>query len=99
MRRHTGKTNNGSRQLVTPNTVRVYITQHALTKGIIETQAEILNGGRMARVQGPGGTPILVAKNHFTESRSGAVQKAQQMRLKTLNRLRQQIEQLESMQF
>lgn len=61
--------------------MKVFVTKYALTKGIIEAEAELcdVGGGRMIEVTGGGVRPYYVHKPHWFTSEQEALGRALQM--------------------
>lgn len=79
---------------------KVFITKYALTKGILEKEAEICNCGNghiRAYVKGEFSSYSL-GKEAF-RTREQAMEGAEKMRLKKIASLKKQIEALEKMKF
>lgn len=79
---------------------KVFITKYALTKGILEKEAEICdhgNGHIRAYVKGEFSSYSL-GKEAF-RTREQAMERAEKMRLKKIASLKKQIEALEKMKF
>lgn len=79
---------------------KVFITKYALTKGILEKEAEICdygNGHIRAYVKGDFSSYSL-GKVCF-KTKEQAIEKAEKMRLKKIASLKKQIEALEKMKF
>ncbi len=77
---------------------KVFITKYALTKGILEKEAEIHDyGHEIAYVKGEFSSYSL-GKEAF-RTREQAMERAEKMRLKKIASLKKQIEALEKMKF
>ncbi len=79
---------------------KVFITKYALTKGILEKEAEIRDYGyeyEIAYVKGEFSSYPL-GKEAF-RTREQAMERAEKMRLKKIASLKKQIEALEKMKF
>lgn len=77
---------------------KVFITKYALTKGILEKEAEIRDYGyEIAYVKG-GFSSYSLGKEAF-RTREQAMERAEKMRLKKIASLKKQIEALEKMKF
>ena len=77
---------------------KVFITKYALTKGILEKEAEIRDYGyEIAYVKGEF-LSYSLGKEAF-RTREQAMERAEKMRLKKIASLKKQIEALEKMKF
>lgn len=79
--------------------MKVYITEYALTKGILEKEAKIAEfaGDLFAHIDGMYKS-FLIGYNVFY-TKSEAKQKAEEMRTKRIESLKKQIQKLEKMKF
>lgn len=80
--------------------MKVWITKYALTKGIIETEAEDC-GDDMVRVHNKGYCDSYYHKegNEWHRTKQSAISKAEEMRKKKIESLKKQIRKLENMKF
>ena len=78
-----------------------YVTKHALTAGVEEIEAEVLEHAlEMIRSTGPSKPRIYYCDGgQWHRTRDGAVAKANQMRENKIKSLRRQIERLEGLVF
>jgi hypothetical protein len=78
--------------------MKVWITKYALSKGIIETQAELVSDWRI-RFKWPTGESDHCYVPHWYTSREAAVARAEVMRTAKHLSLRKSIAKLESLKF
>lgn len=80
--------------------MKVWITKYALTDGIICTEGEEILGGIWVKDEN-----VCLGRNHFFdrteyhETKESAVKRAEEMRQKKIESLKQQIQKLEEMRF
>lgn len=78
----------------------IFVTKYALTEGIKEYQAEIVDGINLAKVRGSGPNNILFFhKQDYFFERKDAVKKANEMVSKKIKSLDKQISILKSKKF
>lgn len=75
---------------------KMYFTKYALTEGIMEVEAEPTDCGNYYHVKGHFG---LVRKHDIQESRSKAIEAAEEMRIKKLQQLSKQMEKVSRIVF
>lgn len=78
---------------------KIFVFKYALTKGIIEVDAEIKQGiyGEFTRVKNQGN--LMYLDKDYVHTKEEALKKAEDMRLKKIESLKKQIVKLEKMKF
>ena len=84
--------------------MKVWITKYALTKGIIEAEAEVCidadKTGNMIECRSAGREYCIHGEGrNWHKSKEGAVKKAEAMRKKKIETLKKEIEKLENLTF
>jgi hypothetical protein len=78
---------------------KIFVFKYALTKGIIEVDAEIKQGiyGEFTKVKNQGN--LIYLDKDYVHTKEEALKKAEDMRLKKIESLKKQIVKLEKMKF
>lgn len=76
--------------------MKVYITRNALTKGIIETEGEMFTGPRIDDIRTPLG---FYCGGDWHRTKEDAIQRAEAMRDRRIQSLKEQIKKLEDLKF
>lgn len=78
---------------------KIFVFKYALTKGIIEVDAEIKQGiyGEFAKVKDRGN--LIYLDKDYAHTKEEALKKAEDMRIRKIESLKKQIVKLEKMKF
>lgn len=76
-----------------------YITQYALTKGIIEDKGEIVLGSQDRMIRVDRRDMYLIGKPFWHTRKEDAIEHAETMRVKKIKSLEKQIEKLKNLKF
>lgn len=78
--------------------MKIYITQYALTKGILEKEVEETSFENMVK-ENIGGYNQMYHKPHWHSTKEEAVIQAEKMRLSKISSLNKKIKELENLKF
>lgn len=80
---------------------KIYVTKYALTDGVREHEADILDGGKYARVKAASCTHLnqLFCGKDFHLNEYSAIERAEEMRIKKLQSLDKQIKKMSALTF
>lgn len=79
--------------------MKVYITQYALTKGIIEAEARICTESSINMIEIEARFPTFYHKPYWHESKEDAIEHAEELRYKKVQSLLNQIKKLNTLKF
>lgn len=79
--------------------MKVYVTKYALTKGILEVDADVEDDDGIAIVRGPHGSESYYRAGDWHRTLVEAVRKAKLMLIRKRGSVRAQLNRLESMTF
>jgi hypothetical protein len=81
--------------------MKAYITQYALTQGILEMEGEVCDGGKVFAASLDGGSIVhsYFHRGHWHLTKKEAIYAAANMRGRKIASLKKQIQKLESLKF
>lgn len=83
----------------TKDKVTIYITKYALTDGIQQADAEVLDSGRYWYIPKGGSYPTSVGGNDAHLTKDAALDRAEEMRIAKLQSLEKQMKKISAMKF